>query len=883
MPKNNESTMKWKVDIADLQKSMKEAKNAIALANAEFKESTAGLKKWQQTSEGVEAKLKQLKTTLTNQQSVLDSLNKKYEITARELGADSDEAQKLLVQIKNQEAAVKKTSAEIDGYNADLDRLQKEEAESNTELGKLTRSIEDQEKQLESLQKEYKNAVLTYGENSKQAKKLAGQIEELSGELNDNKQRMNAAEYAADDLGEELDSTAKSAKNADDGFTVMKGALANLVASGISAAISAFKDLAKSMKEALVDAAAFADDINTQAKVTGISTDKLQEYAYMANLVDVSVDTLTGSMTKLTKNMASAQSGSKTATEAFKKLGVSITDNKGNLRDNEDVFNDIIDKLGKMTNETERDALAMSVFGKSAQDLNPLIMAGSEELAKLTKEAHEMGAVMDTETLGTLNDLQDTMDRFSQASEAAKRNIAANFAPIANEILTPLTGAFAALPEAIQTGDFSKVTEKFGEIGNTIKGLLEKAIPKIVGAVVSIRKAIRQKIIEMIPKIPGLIKELLGKVKEKAPEFIQSGTESIKSFIQGITSTIPQLVAEIPGLIQAFSDTIMTLLPELVQSGVEILNALIDGVVSMIPQLAESLPQIIDTIVTVITDNLPAILDAGVTILMALVDAIPKVIEPLAKALPTIISKIVDTLSENLPKILEAGIDLFMKLVDAIPKVITELVDELPTIITSITSTLTENLPKILSTGMKLFRQILKAIPKFLVELGTELPSIISKIVNGLLEGIAQIADVGRQLVEGLWNGIKNAGEWIKNKVKGFGEGIVNGLKDFFGINSPSKLFEDEIGKNLALGIGEGFRDEMRTVSRQMQQSVGGLNDALNGSLSISADGLTSAASAKTQTLNFTQVINSPTPVDRLTIYRETNSLLFNAKVGMAT
>lgn len=74
--------------------------------------------------------------------------------------------------------------------------------------------------------------------------------------------------------------------------------------------------------------------------------------------------------------------------------------------------------------------------------------------------------------------------------------------------------------------------------------------------------------------------------------------------------------------------------------------------------------------------------------------------------------------------------------------------------------------------------------------------------------------------MQGIWNGIGNAKDWIMSKIKGFGESVLNGLKSFFGIKSPSRLFRDEIGKNLALGIGEGFTDEMKSVNADIQTAL---------------------------------------------------------------
>ncbi len=98
--------------------------------------------------------------------------------------------------------------------------------------------------------------------------------------------------------------------------------------------------------------------------------------------------------------------------------------------------------------------------------------------------------------------------------------------------------------------------------------------------------------------------------------------------------------------------------------------------------------------------------------------------------------------------------------------------------------------------------------------------NLLNKVKDGIVSGISKIGEVGKNLVQGLWNGINNAKDWVLNKIKGFGQSILNGIKSFFGIHSPSTVFKDQIGTNLALGIGEGFSDEMDNVSDMMQNAI---------------------------------------------------------------
>lgn len=176
-----------------------------------------------------------------------------------------------------------------------------------------------------------------------------------------------------------------------------------------------------------VEGAAYADTVLTESTVTGIATDKLQEYMYAAELVDVSTDTLTKSMAKQIKSMKSAADGSKSMVDAYDQLGVSVTNADGSLRDSDEVYWEIIDALGKVENETERDAIAMTVLGKSAQELNPLIEAGAERMNELGEEAHKAGYVVSDDMLNAYGALDDQLQYLSVGCTAAKTHSARSY------------------------------------------------------------------------------------------------------------------------------------------------------------------------------------------------------------------------------------------------------------------------------------------------------------------------------------------------------------------------------------------------------------------------------------------------------------------------
>lgn len=180
---------------------------------------------------------------------------------------------------------------------------------------------------------------------------------------------------------------------------------------------------------AAAKSAQWADDLNTMSKVYGISTKDLQKYAAAADLVDVSVETVASSHVKLEKSMASAASGSKKQAEAFETLGINVKDANGNLRDSDEVWQEVIQGLGKMENETERDAVAMQLMGKSATELNPLIEDCGETYQQVAETFEKYGLdVVDQETLDKANQFQDELDTIKMIGMATLQNLGAQLA-----------------------------------------------------------------------------------------------------------------------------------------------------------------------------------------------------------------------------------------------------------------------------------------------------------------------------------------------------------------------------------------------------------------------------------------------------------------------
>ena len=330
-----------------------------------------------------------------------------------------------------------------------MNKMKASSSGTDKELEKQEKRVKELAQAIEKGERNYDTASRRVDSWRTQLNRAQTQVLKANHAVQLNEKYMHEAENATDKCAKSLDQYGKKAKNVFAETNTYKDSLkANVVGNFISNRLNDVKNVVKSVGESAVSSAKnvalYADDMNTLATQTGVATDTLQELKYMENLVDVSLEQVTGSMAKNIKSMSKAKAGSATYAKAYERLAVSVTDANGNLRDSENVYWDVIDALGNVANETERNSLAMTIFGKSAQTLNPLIAQGSAGINELKKEAQSVGAVLSQDTLDAMNAVNDQFDRLSAQSDALKREIGVELAP---SILSAATEIGTAIQE----------------------------------------------------------------------------------------------------------------------------------------------------------------------------------------------------------------------------------------------------------------------------------------------------------------------------------------------------------------------------------------------------------------------------------------------------
>lgn len=342
---------------------------------------------------------------------------------------------------------------------------------------------------------------------------------------------------------------------------------------------------------------------------------------------------------------------------------------------------------------------------------------------------------------------------------------------------------------------------------------------------------------------------ITGTTAKEASTTIQGSVSAMKSAWQNMLTGIADDNADFEGLVNNLVDSIITAgqnilprveviidgaaelivqligkiseqMPKILETGSNILTKLIDGITTMISEISYTAFYIIDELLRGILSNLPLILQMGIDLLTELINGISQTLPNLIPVAINSLITLTTTILDNIDLIINSGIELILALAEGLINALPQLIDKIPVIIEKLIMAITNNLPKIVEMGVTLIIKLAVGLIKAIPQLISKIPQIISSLVRGFANYFSSMHDVGKNLVSGIWEGIKNAKDWLLGKIKEWCGNILNGIKAFFGIHSPSKVFKDEIGTNLALGVGEGFSDKMKAVSNDMSASI---------------------------------------------------------------
>lgn len=408
--------------------------------------------------------------------------------------------------------------------------------------------------------------------------------------------------------------------------------------------------------------------------------------------------------------------------------------------------------------------------------------------------------------------------------------------------------SFADVTQAIHV-----MQESMGIAGTTAK----EASTTIQGSLNSVKGAWNNLLVGMSDSNADwdkLIQNLIDTVSTAGKNLLPVIQQALVGVSQLIDSLLPPLAQKIPELI-------VQILPQILSAGVGIVTSLVNGIQQNLPALAQGAMQIVNQLLTTLLSMLPQLLDMGTQLLMQLIIGIAQALPELIPQAVNAVTTIVENLIDNIDLIIEAGMQLLMGLAEGLINAIPQLIDKIPIIIDKLLNTIIDNLPKLVEMGIELVVKLALGLVQAIPTLVGKIPELITSVLNALGRLPEMVIDIGKNLVSGIWNGISQMASWLWNKITGWCSSIFDGIKDFFGIHSPSKLFSDKIGKYLALGLGEGFDDNISRVYRDMKTAVDFETQKL--STNLSATGSYSKILNANITLNPTDVYLDSTKVGR--------------------
>lgn len=554
--------------------------------------------------------------------------------------------------------------------------------------------------------------------------------------------------------------------------------------------------------------------------------------------------------TALRSIMSRMASPTKDVAAAMSELGLSILDSDGNMKSLNEITRDLRSGFAGLS-EAEKASMAatlggqeamsglLAIVGTSDEDFDKLqsaIYGATDELTGYSAAA-EMAETMQNNLAGQLTSLRSAAEGLgielyesikqpltdiAKTGVEAVRELTVAFQEGGTEglieaggklIADLLTGIAGALPDVITTAV---------QIITSIIDSLTANTPQMLSAGIQILQALINGMLQILPAVGGfilsLMTELYSQISAHAPELLQKGYELLSNLVDGFVQAIPEMLPKVLDFIQGVGEKLAEAAPILIQKGFEILSKLVEGITTAIPILIAKVPEIITTFANIINDNFPTILAKGVELLGQLAKGIVQAIPALVAHIPDIIQAIVAVftaynwmaLGKNIIQFLGNGIKSMVSMV----RTAAESVQD--GIINAI-----KNLPNTLSNlGKNAISGLGSAISNGIDTVVTNARNIVSGIKNAFTS--IDWGSIGSNIISGIANGIAAGIKWLVDAAVNAAQSAFNAAKEFLGIASPSKLFRDVIGKNMALGMGIGFEKNVPTdeMEASLQDSV---------------------------------------------------------------
>lgn len=650
-----------------------------------------------------------------------------------------------------------------DKNDTSTDKLAKSNDVLTKKLDAQNQKLAEAKKMLDEAKNSTNSNATTVAKWQNEVNKAQAEVNETTQKIKANTAQMKKNEEAIDDVGDELKDLKKNEDDAGQSAIKLGDLIkANVISSAIIGGI-------KALGSAMVGLAKGAFNLGKQ------SIESFAEYEQLIGGVDTLFKESSGKVQEYANN-------------AFKTAGLSA--------------NEYMETVTSFSA-----SLLQSLDGDTAKSAEVADMA----ITDMADNANKMGTSMES--------IQNAYQGFAKQNYTMLDNLKLGYGGTKSEMERLLQDATAISGVEYDISNLNDVYSAIhviqGELG--ITGTTAKEASETIQGSISAMKSSWQNLLTGLADGNADLDLLINNLVESVTTVASNIMPLIPTVIQGIGVLVYQLVGE---LIPQIASTIPQLISDTVPMIIQALDLAISSILSVLPQITQAVSELLPVIITSLVNMLPAIIDAGVQIIMALVNGIVASIPTLIPAVVDAVLTIVENLINNIDMIIDAGIQLIIGLAQGLIDAIPVLLEKIPVIIENLLSALYRNEAKLISAGIQLAVQLAVGLVKAIPQIIASIPQIIKSIIDGFKGGISDMENVGIELLKGLWDGIKSWANELWNNIKNLGNKITGWFKDVFKIHSPSQVFSDEIGKNLALGLGDGFEDTMADVASQMTSAV---------------------------------------------------------------
>lgn len=748
------------------------------------------------------------------------------------------------------------------GYDRN-DKSVKNLSQQNTVLNK---KISEQKEKVKELEKALDEAQKETGENSTTTQYWKKQLYDAKAEL-------NRVGLQLDKNTKDMNEFESSMKNAGNGALqmgdIVKGNLiSGAIQKGVGLLAAGIKKVANSVlemgKQAIASFAEYEQLVGGVETLFGESSGIIQEYAANAyKTAGLSSNEYMKQVTNFSASLLNALGGDTVSAAKYADMAVTdMADNANKMGTSMEMLENAYQGFSKQ-NYTMLDNLKLG-YGGTKKEMERLL-ADAEKLSGKKFDISNLNDVFEA-----IHIIQQEIGITGTTAAEAEGTIAGSTLAMKASWQNLLTGM------ADDNANFDVLIQNFVQSATTAFQNMMPRITQVISGAVKLVSELTNALLQNSPLILDAVTQIIDELIAGLPTLLDTLIGFVGEVIIAIGEQTPIIVEKVIEILPAIVEGLLSGTQTLFDAAVQLLNSIILALPDLVTKLVENLPMIINTISNFFTTSMPMIVTAATTLFDGIIQALPQIITALVGALPSIIDSIVNFFVSNCSLIMETGMTLFNAIIDAIPQILPVLIEALPTIIDKIGGALVEAMPEILKMAVDLFLQIVEGMVEMMPKLLSKLPEIGQAVKTELEKLPDKIREIGGNLIEGLWNGIKSMGTWLKDKLSSFADSVVEDIKGFFGIHSPSRVFKNVIGKNLALGLGEGFTEQMKNVSREMQNSVPTEfgTDIVSNSRKISNPNSNLSGS---NNLVFNQYINSPKSLSRLEIYRDTKRALAQA------